>query len=342
MSATMRDVAARASVSVATVSRTLAGSESVAQEVQERVRAAADELGYFGSRLPANLRAKNVRILALVVGNVRNAYFPELIDGCTKAARLAGFPLIFGDSNEDAERESEILEELALERVSGVALASASGSTPGLGRLLDLGIPVVAVDRRLPGLPVDTVTVASELGAYEAMRHLLGLGHQRIGLMGGPMHMSTMVEREAGYGRALEDAGLAVDPSLIVHGDLQENTARALVPQLMGLARPPTAVLTINDLSTIGTLRGFRDLGLRIPDDISIIGFDDVIGADLFDPPLTVITQPVFDIGQRAIELLVRRAAIPEAPLEEVVLEARLMLRGSTAPARSRESLEEV
>lgn len=342
MGPTMREVAARAGVSVATVSRALAGSSRVTPDVRERVRVAADELGYVASRLPANLRSKGVRILALVVGNVRNTYFPELIDGCVEAAHEAGYPLIFGDSNEDPERESEILRQLAIERVAGVAIASADGRSNGLDRLLDLGIPVVAVDRRLPRLSLDTVTVDSERAVYDAMQHLIGLGHTRIGLMAGPANLSTLAEREQGYCRGLYEAGLPSDPALIVRGDLRQETAHLLAPQLMRLDRPPTAIITTNDLSTIGTLHALRELGVRVPDDVSVIGFDDIVGADLFDPPLSAICQPIFDIGQRAIELLVRRVMAPDAPLEEVVLEPRLVLRGSTAPARGADSLEEV
>ena len=339
MGPTMRDVAQRAGVSVATVSRSLAGSPRVAADVRERVRLAAEELGYFASRLPANLRAKGVRILALVVGNVRNAYFPELIDGCLDAAHAAGYPLIFGDSDEDPDRESEILLQLATERVAGVALASADGRSKGLDRLLHLGIPVVAVDRRLPRLALDTVTVDNERAVYEAMQHLIDLGHRRIGFMGGPLGLSSLAERERGYCRALCDAGLASDAELIIRGDLRQETAQTLAPRLMRLDRPPTAIVTTNDLSTIGTLHALRAVGIRVPDDVSVIGFDDMVGADLFDPPLTTITQPVFDIGRRAIELLVRRTGAPGAAPEELVLEPRLVLRGSTARAPNSEEV---
>ena len=342
MGSTMRDVAAQAGVSVATVSRALSGAPLVAPEVRQRVREVADRLGYVANRLPANLRATNARFFALVVGNVRNNYFPELIDGCVEAAHQTHHPLIFGDSNEDPDRESEILEQLALERVSGVALATSTGVTAGLKRLLDLGIPVVAVDRRLSDLRVDTVTSDSEGGVYEAMRHLLDLGHRRIGLMGGPLHLSTIADREAGYRRALVDAGIAVEESRIVHGDLSEHTARALALRLMGVELPPTAVVTINDLSTIGTLHGLRELGLRVPRDVSLVGFDDMVGADLFDPPLTTIAQPAFDIGRRAVGLLARRAAEPGAPTEDVVLPTRLVIRASTAPNSISATEEEV
>ena len=342
MAATMRDVAARAGVSVATVSRALAGSPLVGADVQQRVREATEELGYVANRLPANLRGRGVRILALVVGNIRNHYFSELIDGSVEAAHMTGFPLIFGDSDEDAVRESEILEQLAAERVAGVVLASATGMTKGLRRLMDLGIPVVAVDRRLPGLPVDTVTSDGEGGQYSAVRHLIGLGHRRIAMMGGPMHLSTIADREHGYRRALEEAGIEPDPAWIAHGDLRAETARELVPQFMEVANPPTAIVTINDLSTIGTLRALRSLGLRVPEDVSVVGFDDVLGAELYDPPLTVIAQPVYDIGHRAIELLTRRVASPDAPNEEVMFATHLLIRGSTAPAWGRDESEEV
>jgi LacI family transcriptional regulator len=342
MGATMREVAARAGVSVATVSRALAGSPLVAPEVRDRVRVAADELGYISSRLPANLRGKGVRILALVVGNVRNAYFPELIDGSVEAAHSAGFPLIFGDSNEDPERESDILEQLAAERVAGVALATAGGPTKGLRRLLDLGIPVVAVDRRLTGMPVDTVTIDGELGVYQAVQHLLELGHRRIALMSGPNRLSTIADRERGYARALEDAGVRHNPSLIAQGDLRESMARQLATELMARPDPPTAIVTSNDLSTIGTLQALRALAVRVPKDVSVIGFDDVLGAELYDPPLTVIAQPVYDIGQRAIELLARRVASPDTAYEEVVFDTRLIHRGSTARLSVPISAEEV
>jgi DNA-binding LacI/PurR family transcriptional regulator len=330
----MRDVAARAGVSVATVSRALAGSSLVGPDVRQRVKEATEELGYVANRLPANLRAKGVRILALVVGNIRNGYFSDLIDGTVEAAHDAGFPLMFGDSDEDPERESEILEELAAERVAGVLLASSTRSTKGLRRLLDLGIPVVAVDRRLSGQPVDTVTIDGELGEYEAVQHLIGLGHRRIAMMGGPIHLSTLADREHGYRRALEDAGIGVDPDLIAHGNLREETAIELTPWLMEAADRPTAIVAINDLSTIGVLLALRSLGLRVPDDVSVVGFDDVPGMALYDPPLTTVAQPAREIGRRAIELAARRVATPDVPYEEVVFATHLLLRGSTARPR--------
>jgi len=331
----MRDVAKRAGVSVATVSRALAGSPLVVPEVRDRVVAAADELDYVTNRLPANLRSSSSRTLALVVGNVRNPYFPDLIGGCEEAAQEAGYSLIFADSNEDPARESELLDHLALERVAGVALAAAGGPTKGLRRLRAVGTAVVEVDRYIAGLDLDTVCVNDADSVYGAMQHLLALGHRRIGFVGGPTTVSTGRDREAGYRRALGDAGIPVDPRLTVFGDFREARARELVAPLMGIDHPPTALVTVNNLATVGAMRALRALGLRIPADVSILGFDDMLAAELLDPPLTAIAQPTYAIGRCAIEVLLGRIRSPERPINNVVLETELVIRGSTGPVRT-------
>jgi DNA-binding LacI/PurR family transcriptional regulator len=333
---TMRDIARRAGVSTATVSRALAGSDAVTTEVRERVLAVASELSYVPSRLPANLRSKSVRILSLVVGNVRNPYFPELIGGAEEAAAKAGFSLLFGDSDEDAERESAILAQLAVERVAGVAVAATSGVTDGLRALLSVRIPVVAVDRRLPEVEVDTVTVDNEAAMYRGVRHLLELGHRRIALVSGPMDVSAIRERHGGYVRALTEAGISPVPSLIRHADLREPLARSGAEEL--LAAQPSAFVTVNNLATVGALKALRHAGLKVPDDVSVLGFDDLLAGELLDPPLTAIAQPTYTIGQKAIELLVRRIATPDVPVSDVVLDTEFIVRASTGPVRASRS----
>jgi DNA-binding LacI/PurR family transcriptional regulator len=330
----MRDVARKAGVSTATVSRALAGSGAVSPEVRERVLAVAAQLSYVPSRLPANLRSKSVRILSLVVGNVRNPYFPELIGGAEEAAGRAGFSLLFGDSDEDAERESAILAQLALERVAGVAIAAAAGVTGGLRALLAVRIPVVAVDRRLTGLEIDTVTVDNEAAMHRGVGHLLELGHRGIALVSGPLEVSAIRERHEGYVRALTEAGVTPGPSLIRHADLREPGARAATTELLAERSRPTAIVTVNNLATVGALKAIREAGLRVPDDVSVLGFDDLLAGELLDPPLTAIAQPTYSIGQRAIELLVRRIAQPDVPVSDLVLDTELVVRASTGPVR--------
>ena len=332
MGATMRDVARQAGVSVATVSRALSGSARVAPDIRERVAQAARDLHYVPSRLPANLRAKLSRNLALVVGNVRNPYFPDLIGGCEEAAQRAGYSLVIGDSDEDQDRESAILEHLAAERVAGVVLASAGETTNGLRQLVALGTPIVAVDRRLEGLYVDTVTVDNEDAARRAVRHLVDLGHRRIGMISGPTSLSSIRDRQAGYVHCLREAGIPSDASLVVYGDLRESTAAQLLPELLNRPDPPTAILTANNLASVGALRALRARGIDVPRQMSVVGFDDLPTGDLMDPPLTAVVQPTHNLGRTAMELLLRRLGAPDAPVRDVVLDTTFVVRGSTAP----------
>ncbi len=287
------------------------------------------------NRLPANLRARSSLIFSLVVGNVRNPYFPDLIGGCEEAAQRAGYALVFGDLDEDQVRELAVLRQMAVERVAGIVLAAAGGVTDGLRLVRAAEIPVVAVDRRLPDIELDTVVVDNEPAVFGAMQHLLELGHRRIAMVGGPAQVSTATDRQAGYIRGLVTAGIPVDSSLIVTADFRAPLARELVMELMGRHQPPTAIVTVNNLATLGTLQALRQLGIQVPAQVSVLGFDDLLAGELLDPPLTAIAQPTYELGQRAIELLVRRINEPDAPVENVVLDTTLLVRASTGPPPS-------
>ncbi len=180
---------------------------------------------------------------------------------------------------------------------------------------------------------LDTVTVDNERAVFGAMQHLVGLGHRRIAMVGGPIRVSTASERQAGYVRGLESAGLPFDPELIVTADFRAPLARELVRELMSRDVRPSAIFTVNNLATLGTLQALRELALRVPDDVSVCGFDDLLAGELLDPPLTAIDQPTYDLGQRAIDLLVRRITTPDASVESVVLDTTLLIRASTGPA---------
>ena len=229
-------------------------------------------------------------------------------------------------------RESAILAQLAVERVAGVAIAAASGVTDGLRALIAVRIPVVAVDRRLPGLEVDTVTVDNEAAMYRGVRHLLELGHRRIALVSGPLDVSAIRERHDGYVRALTEAGITPVPSLVRHADLREPMARRLTAELLAERPGPTAIATVNNLATVGALKAVRDAGRRVPDEVSVLGFDDLLAGELIDPALTAIAQPTYAIGTTAVELLVRRISSPDLPVSDVVLETELIVRASTGP----------
>ncbi len=336
--ATMKDVAAHAGVSTATVSRALAvRGSSVSIETRERVLQAVKELDYHPNHLPRNLRRRSSRIFGLVISDIGNPFFTAIARGCEDIAHEHGYRLVLSNTDEDAEREASSLEVMAAERVAGVILASTDQATAPIRRLVAIGIPVVALDRRIHGLHVDTVKVDNETASYEAVRHLIELGHERIAMVGGPDTVSSVRERADGYRRALRSHRLEIGDHLLRRGDLRESGGYRTTLELLSLAEPPTAIFSANNLTTIGVLRALRERGIRVPSDLSLIGFDDVPAGELVDPPLTVVVQPTYQLGARAAELLLRRVENAEAPVQEVVLSANLTIRASTAAPPGKE-----
>jgi DNA-binding LacI/PurR family transcriptional regulator len=329
---TMKAVALRAGVSTATVSRVLSGDGSgVRQELRDRVREAARELGYQPNQLARNLRARTSRIVGLVISDISNPYFTGIARACQDALQQHGYSLVLCNTDDDPDREAISLRELAEERAAGVILASGSAAgDEGTSHLAAAGIPLVAVDRHVRGLHLDCVTVDDETAAWRATHHLVEAGHTRIGLLGGTSALSNIRARHEGYVRALREARLPVDASLMLEGNLREPAGFAMAMELLDRPEPPTALFSVNIMTTVGMLRAIRDLRLGIPADVSIVGFDDVPMGELLDPPLTVVRQPTYQIGARAAQLLLRRIREPDAPIQESMLSASLVVRRST------------
>jgi LacI family transcriptional regulator len=330
---TMKEVALRAGVSTATVSRSLDAASSVRPATRERVLKAVAELDYQLNHLPRNMRQRSSRTLGLVITDIANPFFTAIVRGCEDIAQSQGYSFLLANTDEDAAKEEQTLRTMASERVGGVILASADEASEPIRRLIASGIPVVALDRRINGVAVDTVTSDNEGGAYDATKHLLDLGHARIGMVGGPQLVSSTRERTAGYTRALRSQGFT--DTLIRAADLRERGGYLATLDLLDSALRPTAIFSANNQMTIGVLAAIRDRGLRIPEDISLIGFDDLPTAAVLTPPLTVVAQPTYQLGARAAELLLTRVQHPEAPVREIVLAPHLVLRASTGPAPS-------
>ena len=328
---TILDVAARASVSRGTVTRVLThGGRRVSPEARDRVLAAAAELNYIPNRSAQRLRASSSRILALTVVDISDPFCTAIARGAEDVADEHGYNLLVANTDRDETRQQHCLRNLAAERVVGVILASVDRLTDGVADLTRAHIPLVALDRHPAGVTLDSVTTDNEAGAYQAVQHLIGLGHVRIGIIGGPEWMSTMRDRLKGALRALRERDLE-RTSIVRLGDGWETGGFEMMLQVLGAPEPPTAVFTCNDLTTIGALKAFQARGIRLPEEMSFVGFDDLPTAELLDPPLTVIAQPSRRLGAQAAELLLRRIAEPDAPLREVVLAPSLILRGSTA-----------
>jgi LacI family transcriptional regulator len=334
--ATMADVAARAGVSVATVSRALSDDpKRVSAPVLQRIIDAAEELDYIPNNLARNMRSGSTRILGLIISDIGNPFFTAVARGVEDVAQRHGYSLVLSNTDENPDREAASLGVMAAERAAGVIIATTNENGSALRRFQDLGRAVVAIDRHILGLPTDSVVVDNESAAHEAVSHLIRLGHRRVAIVGGPIDADTARERSRGYERAMRESRIALQPELVCHGDFRETAGLTVTRQLLDLADPPTAIFAVNNLTTIGVLGALRERGLKWPEQMSVVGFDDIPMSELLDPPLTVVQQPTYRVGARAADLLIRRLREPTAPVQEVVLSARLVVRGSTAKARA-------
>jgi len=331
----MADVAARAGVSVATVSRALSGDpKRVSAPVLQRIIDAAEELEYIPNNLARNMRSGSSRILGLVISDIGNPFFTAVARGVEDVAQRHGYSLVLSNTDENPGREAASLGVMAAERAAGVIIATTNENGAALRRARDMGMAIVAIDRHIVDLPTDSVVVDNESASHEAVMHLVRLGHRRIAIVGGPSDADTARERMRGYERALAEARIDLVPELVCRGDFREATGLAMTRDLLDLPDPPTAIFAVNNLTTIGVLGALRERGVEVPAHMSVVGFDDIPTAELMHPPLTVVQQPTYRVGARAADLLIRRLRDADVPVKEVVLAARLIVRGSTAPLR--------
>ena len=327
---TAKDVAKRARVSIATVSRVVNKQASVSPQVRDRVLGAIEALGYQPSRAAQRLRAKRGHVIGLIISDVQNPYFTAVARGIEDVAYRYGYSLILCNTDEDSEKERLYLDVMRAEAVAGVILATTTEDNPGVRRLIDGSIPVVAIDRQLNDPGIDTVLVDSVQGTVEAISHLVELGHRRIGFICGPVTITTMRERRDGYLLAHQKHGLTVSPELMRFGDPKQAGGYACAQALLQLQSPPTAIFASNNVIALGALHVIRERGLRIPEDISMVCFSDTQWAPLLQPPLTVIAQPDYELGQKAAELLLERLEKPDKPVSHLQLDLKLIVRGSS------------
>ncbi|HIG76115.1 MAG TPA: LacI family transcriptional regulator [Bacteroidetes bacterium] len=327
---TLKDVADAAGVSVATVSRALSVPDRVATATRERIQAIAKELGYRPSRVAQRLRTTDGvnHLIGVLIPDIQNPFFADIVRGVEAVAHRAGYSVLFHNVEEDPDRQRAALEALRTEHVDGVILPPVHGASEDIAALQADGLPVVCVDRRLVA-EVDTVVAANEEAAREAVALLLRGGHRRIGMIGGDAAISTSRERLAGYRRAHEDAGLEVDATLIAEADGRMEGGRAAAAALLSRGDRPTALFTANNLMTLGALSAIHASGLRIPEDVAIVGYDDMPWAMALNPPLTAVRQPGEEMGRIAADLLLARIEAPDRAPTLTVLQPSLVVRRS-------------
>lgn len=327
--ATIKDVAARAGVSTATVSRVLTGSDDVRPELTGRVLDAVRALDYRPNRSARDLRVRSVQRVGVVL-DIQNPFFTGVLRGIEEVFQAEGYVVMLGDSNENPEAERAHLEMLRDERVAGAILSICSDSPARYRSMIEDGIPLVLLDRVLDGLDADAVLTNNADAARQATEHLLACGRRRIGLIYGLSHTTTSMERRAGYEQAITRHGLRLDPVLIQPGYFTVQGGYQAMRALLDLPERPTAVFVANNLMTLGAFQAIHECGLSIPGDVAVIGFDEMPWAISLQPPLTVIAQPAHEIGLAAARALLQRIREPQRPPIRVVLENTLIVRGSS------------
>lgn len=305
--ATMQDVAERAGVSTTTVSHVVNGTRYVSPEVTERVRTAMDELNYQPDVIARSLRRRETMTIGLIIPTTTIPFFAAVAHSIEKAASDAGYNVILCHSEWTLSRDLQHLENLLARRVDGLVCISAEMTAEHIAPVLEAGTPVVMFERRIPGSSLDAVGIDNHQGAYMAMEHLLELGHRRIGLILGLRTSTLSMERLNGCRQALEDWGIEYNPALTQPGNFREQAGCDATRKFLALDEPPTAIFAFNDMMAIGALQVLHEHEMRVPEDMAVIGFDGISLAKYMSPPLTTIAQPVDELGERAVSMLLDR-----------------------------------
>ena len=324
---TIHDVAARAGVSVSTVSKAVNGRYGVATATVDAVMAAVADLGYESSLIASSMRARSTGVIGVLVADFE-PFSAEILKGVGEALRDTNYDLL---AYSGSRGDEDGWERRSLSRLSGTLIDGAIMVTPTVVNA-SADVPLVAIDPHTGPADVPTVESDSFGGAREATAYLIGLGHTRIGYIAGRADLRSSIARDAGYRRALADAGIAFDPSFVGSGRYREATVREVAIDMLSSSRRPTAVFAANDVSAIAILQVAAELGLDVPRDLSIVGFDDIPEATRLSTPLTTVRQPMGRLGAAAAQLLLALMRGEEPPATHLRLPTKLIARQTTAP----------
>ncbi|MDY7540589.1 LacI family DNA-binding transcriptional regulator [Undibacterium sp. RTI2.1] len=331
--ATMKQVAEKARVSTTTVSHVINNTRVVSEDARERVLSVIQELRYIPSAVARSLKNDKTQTLGMMIPNNSNPYFAEVIQGIEDESFRLGYNIILCNSYDDPKKQAAYTRVLMEKRIDGLILVS-SGIDLELTQLLaDEAIPKVLVDREVPGVAADFIEADHEQGGYLATKYLLDLGHRRIACVSGPKTLLPSGDRVSGYLRALKEAGVDYNSDYLAHSDFTSQGGFSAFQQLLALPNRPTAIFASNDLMAIGGLCAAQQAGMRIPDELSVVGYDDIALASFSTPPLTTIAQPKYEIGVLTARVLVNRILNAELPFRREMLQTELIMRQSTGQA---------
>jgi LacI family transcriptional regulator len=330
---TIKDIAKQARVSVATVSYVVNKTRYVSPELSERVMRAIEELGYSPNAVARSLRQKSTKMIGLIVPDSSNPFFAEIAKGVEDAGYERGYSVILCNSNASIERELVYLDLLRSKRVEGIIFIATTTQVEQIRPFVKSGIPVVIFYRDIPGVDVDTFWIDNFQAGYTATRRLIQLGHREIACIQPKSAESPSGLRVEGYKRALEEHGLRWEEELMPRGDNLVSGGKAAAQALVESGRSFSAIFSSNDTMAIGAMRALRDLGYQIPQDISMIGVDDIILASYTEPPLTTVSQPKYEAGCQAVDFLIQRIEGGyDQGSRNIQLEIELIERSSTIP----------
>lgn len=334
--ATIKEVAKRAHVSVGTVSNVLSGTVPVSKRLQERVQEAVRQLDYHPNYVARSLKIRQTKTIGILVSDLTNPFIPQLVRGAEDAAWREQYMLIIFNSDDQPERESQLLTALRSRQVDGILLVAAGrAGSSHIAALRESGPPVVCLARELPGVDLDCVVADNFSAARECVKHFVDLGHRRIGLISGDLEIATARDRWLGYRHGLIEDGIEPDDRLVVAGGLRDADGYRGGLKLMNGDHRPTAVMAANSMLALGFLRALRELRLACPDQIALITFDDPIFAEALRPALTAVAQPTYEIGSQGMDLLLQRMRDPLRERTKVVLPTRLVIRESSGSSRN-------
>ncbi len=328
MSTTIRDVAEEADVSVATVSRVLNGSDNVRESTEERVLDAAHALNYHPSETARNLRAQKTHTVGVLLPNMHGEFFAQITQGLDRRAREQGHHLLVSNSHTD-ESEAESVVRSLRGRVDGLIILWPRLSVHFLESLIPKRLPVVLLNTSAGQSRFKSLSFDNRDGAYAAVQHMADHGHERVAILtGGPENFDAQ-ERLAGYRAAVDDFGLVADSSLEIEGDFTREMGHAVVEKFLSLDPRPTALFVSNDSMALGALRGLHEAGLRVPEDVALVGFDDIPTASYVTPSLTTVHAPTQELGEQAMDHLLAGLQDDELSPSHQTLETRLVIRES-------------
>ncbi len=320
-------VAEKAGVSIATVSRTLSHSPQVKEETKAKVLQVIEELGYQPSASARGLALNRTETLALVFPDISGPFYSEVIRGVENEASKHSYNVVIYGTH--GKESSARFLRLLTTKVDGFILMTRSVEDKYIFYLHERGIPFVLLDRKIDGIQVDCILTNNAQGAYKATEHLLLHNHQRVAFISGPMNSPDSRERFNGYRQALQDHGILFLPRLVERGDFRQPSGYQAMRRLLEQPDPPSAVLAANDEMAIGAIEAVRERGQKVPDDIAIVGFDDIDMASYVQPSLSTVRQPIYKFGTLAVQMLIRRIGGVDAEAEAITLPTKLVIRRS-------------